>query len=254
MNGTDPFQSSRESVDWAKNHITNLESQAVAFFNTNPYSRIVEIDPNTAEKVHKVRLVKPLPVALSHIAFDAVNNLRSALDQAGFAAGILAKPGNPKYTNFPFADSAAQLEVVIKGRCKDIPQDVVNIMRGFKPYKGGNDLLWALNQLANTNKHAIVRPVATLVGGVRLVGPGSSIGGVAIGVTPWDSAKNELEFARSNPGGTFEMNVQVSSHIAICDIEFIGGKPAIAVLNDMASIVESIIMAIEAECRRIFHL
>jgi hypothetical protein len=32
-------------------------------------------------------------------------------------------------------------------------------LRRFKPYKGGNDLLWALNGICNVNKHRMLVPV-----------------------------------------------------------------------------------------------
>jgi hypothetical protein len=39
--------------------------------------------------------------------------------------------------------------------------------------------------------------------------------------------------------------------IAFDALEFLGGQPAVSVLNAMASEVERILAAIEAECRRI---
>jgi len=38
-------------------------------------------------------------------------------------------------------------------------------MISFKPYKEGIDLLWALNELCNSQKHEIIIPFALDVGG-----------------------------------------------------------------------------------------
>jgi len=47
-------------------------------------------------------------------------------------------------------------ETSANGNCKDLPPEIITLFRGFKPYKGGNDLLWALNQIVRANKHAVL--------------------------------------------------------------------------------------------------
>jgi hypothetical protein len=46
-------------------------------------------------------------------------------------------------------------------------------------------------------------------------------------------------------------NMKFRFFIAFDALEFLGGQPAVSVLNAMASEVERILAAIEAECRRI---
>jgi hypothetical protein len=238
------FDSSKYCISRAKHHLTDLEGQIDQFFSTNPYTHVVDYDPNTRENVHKIKLTKPMPVSLSGIMFDGVNNLRSALDQAIFALG------RGEFRAFPFADNSINFEKAVKGRCKDLPDEIADLVRTFKAYKGGNDLLWALNQLCNSNKHAIITPVAIARGDTTLSiiefrGPGS------LSRPVWDRAKNEMEIARLEHGGTFHMNLQVDGFIAIRDVEIVDGEPAPALLNEFIRIVEGIVMAIEAEARRI---
>jgi hypothetical protein len=209
-------------------------------------SKVVETDPDTSEEVHKIKLVKPMPVDLPGLVFDAINNLRSALDQAIYAL----KPVRGKYTYFPFASDAVHFENAIKGRCKNLPQEIRDVLRTFKPYKGGNNLLWALNELANSNKHGIISPVAIASGGtvfksVKVSGSGS------IMIPEWDRSKNEIVFYRVRPGGTFNAQFNFTTFIAIHDVEFVGGQPADAILNKFVSIVEGIVLGIEAEARKI---
>src|SRR5260370_14306351 len=136
---SDPFASSRYSIEHAKRRITELEGEVVAFWNSNPYSNAVEQNADGTEDFHKIKLVKPMPISLPGIAFDAINSLRSALDQSGYSVGIAAKTKG-KNSHFPFGDSIAEVQSRIGSSSKDIPKDIFDLMVSFKPYKAGNDL------------------------------------------------------------------------------------------------------------------
>ena len=247
---SDPFYSSKYSITRAKHHISDFERQIVEFDNTNPYIFIIDTDADTSEQIHKVKLVKPMPDALPAIASDTVHNLRSALDQTIYALKLISGNTANESTLFPFADNAANFQNTVKGRCKQLPKEIVALICAFQPYKGGNNLLWALNKLSNTNKHAIVRPVILTTGNINITG-GVITGGLIFNSRVWDRTKNEIEVFRQPKGGTLSSNVNVTVHIAMCDVEFVDGKPAIAVLNALVRIVESIVLALEAESRRI---
>ncbi|MGI8545698.1 MAG: hypothetical protein ACR2MD_19755 [Aridibacter sp.] len=138
---SDIFHSSKYCIERAKHHLSDFERQIAEFFKTNPYCLVVETNPNTSEKIQKVKLVKPLPVALPGIASDLVNNLRSTLDQAVFA--IL----KTKNAFFPIAPTLADFQNSVKGRCGGLPPEIANLISGFKPYKGGNNLTIVIGNL-----------------------------------------------------------------------------------------------------------
>jgi hypothetical protein len=48
------------------------------------------------------------------------------------------------------------------GRFKDLPQEMISLFRSLQPFKGGNDLLWALNKLCVVNKHKMLAHVAVM--------------------------------------------------------------------------------------------
>lgn len=238
------FDDSKYGVAMAKDHIANLERQIAQFFKTEPYGQTVEIDIDTGEKIYKYKLTKPMPVRLKGIARDAVVNLRSALDQVMFALG-----GRGNY--FPFSDNAREFETNMKGRCKNIPNEIKALVRGLEPYKGGDDLLYALNALSNTNKHGIITPVALCSGGITF-NQATFIGGGPKVKTPiWDRTKNEMELFRVRPETYFDVNLSITAHIVICDVEIVDGQPVAAILNLLVSKVEGIIMAIEVEARKL---
>lgn len=245
---SDLFHSSKYSIARAEQHIPDFERQVVEFFKTDLYAKVVETDPDTGHEVHKLKLIKPLPVALEGIAVDAVNNLRSSLDQVMYA---LRPSTGGRFAYFPFANEATNFGNAVNGRCKHLPQEIRDLIRAFKPYKGGDNLLWALNELCNTNKHGIIC-AAAIAGNTLNVSRATFHGGGPIFRAPvWDRAKNEMELFRRNPGGTYEANFSVTTFVMISGIELVDGQPAIAVFHNFARIVERIVMAIEAEARRL---
>lgn len=246
---SDIFHSSKYMISRAKHHFSDFERQITRFIKSNAYSVVVDNDTDASQKVQKLKLIKPLPVALPAIAADTVNNLRSALDQAVFA---ITQATGVKETYFPFSKDAAHFQNTVKGRCKDLPQEITDLIVAFKPYKGGNDLLWALNELSNANKHAFIRPTAVAVGGMYVDNLTiTSSNSIAVNMPRWDRAKNEMELFRQSIDGTAEYDIQISTYVAVCDIDFIDGKPAEAVLREFIRIVEDIVMKIEAESSRL---
>jgi hypothetical protein len=71
---------------------------------------------------------------------------------------------------------------------------------------------------------------------------------------PIYSSNGEIIFAFGSPeiGPDYDVHLTFDIAFGESSIDVISGQPAIAVLDDMIRIVESILLAIEAETRRIF--
>jgi hypothetical protein len=253
----DLLQDARYALAHAKRRAAEFQGEVAAFLNSNPYAKVIEQNADGTEDLYKIKLVKPMPIGLRGVAFDTVNSLRAALDQAGFAAARAA--GNDgRDTHFPFRENISEMQGTIKqhargeGRSKDIPAEIFAVMVAFQPYKGGNDLLWALNKLCNTQKHEIVVPMALRnAGGVvnRVIVEG---GPAAFGIpAQWDSAKQEMILVRVARGVPRSVDIQVDTFIAIGKVDGVEGQPAIGILNGLTGVVERITSAIEAEATRI---
>src|SRR6267378_5127973 len=98
---SDPFYSSKYSIAHAKRRVRELDGELTEFIKTYPYTCSVEADPQGGQDIHKIKLIKPMPTSIPGTAFDAVNNLRSALDHATYATAIAAKKSG-KHAHFPF--------------------------------------------------------------------------------------------------------------------------------------------------------
>jgi hypothetical protein len=246
-----PFHSARYSIAHAKRRIAEFESEEIAFIKSNPYTRAMEQNTDGTEDFYKIKLTKPMPVGLPGIGFDVVSNLRTALDQAGYDVAVAAGTTGKK-AHFPFGLDLTEVQSRANEASKHIPKDIFNYMVSCEPYKTGNYLLWALNQLCNSHKHEILTPVAMSIAGAS-TGRNFFEGPViSVKIPPvWDREKNEMILAHVKHGTAVQINLQLNVFIALAKVDVVDGAPALRVFNDLASIVERIIFGIEAEARRI---
>lgn len=245
-----PFNSPRMRIARAKQHIRNLDQRVKRFFDNKPYTRVTERDDEGIYDLHKIKLTKSFPAGITSVAAEAIEGLRSALDQAAFATSVLSGVPHPKSAYFPIANSAAELNNVIKGRCKDIPHEIVSLFQSFNPHKGGNDIVWALNNACNVSKHGIVIPVGMAANGIHIKHM-TVTGSFRLPAPKWNSEKNEIVFAATGPETNIEYDLNISFLIAFGEVDGIGGQPAVPILNAMANEVHRIVLAIEDESKRI---
>jgi hypothetical protein len=242
----DPFQSSLQRIARAKKHINDLDRRINKFFKKQPYARTIEDDTDGINILHKIKLTKQFPAGFTDLAIEAIEGLRAALDHATFAACVATGNSNPRNSYFPIAGSLDELDNVIKRRCKDIPPDIITLCRSFNPYKGGNDLIFALNKLCNTNKHRIIIPVGMANAGTHFKHMTIS-GPFSIPNPVWDREKNEIVFAKTAPNTKLQYNINFFFHVAFGESDIVDGQPVIPVLRKIAEEVNRIVLAIQAE-------
>jgi hypothetical protein len=246
----DPFHSSKFSIERAKDHIADLKREIQIFRDDKGSCAIVtERDADGIYDLVKLKLVKGIPRALIGHTVDSINNLRAALDQAIFAISVLGKT-RPQY--FPIRDTEAAFNEALGKFSKSFPGEISDIMRAAKPYRGGNNILWALHKICGANKHGVIRPLPLINSGMQI--SGTHRGRPAQFPFPprWDSSKNETVLIRVPVGdGECNVNLEGSFSIAFSDVEFVDGEPVLSVLDYLADVVEGIVMTIEAEAKRI---
>ncbi|MEW5913022.1 MAG: hypothetical protein AB1814_10730 [Thermodesulfobacteriota bacterium] len=156
------FSGARLKIERANQHINELDSSIQRFINTNPYSIIIEKDPNSGNNVLGFDATKPLPREVTATLGDAIHNLRAALDLAVWDA-ICCAGGTPTRDScLPFGDTEDSLITAVNKRLKKIAsKDICDlIIQGIKPYKGGNDALYGLHRLDIMDKHQ--KPIITI--------------------------------------------------------------------------------------------
>jgi hypothetical protein len=233
----------------AKHHLADLETQIKAFSEKKPWTPVVEKDGT--DDVLKVKFSERLSEDIPNIVFDCANNLRTVLDQAAFAIGRKHTGlDNPKSAKFPFGPTEDDMRNNLAGGCKDLPPEISGLFAAFKPYKGGNNALWAMNELCNVPKHKMLYPIS--------IGGGVGVGGNAIVNTMllgggWNSEKDELIYARIPAGGVQgQLNFNLTFSVAFDQVdEVIRGQNPIKALRAMTGEVERVLVVTERECRRI---
>jgi hypothetical protein len=249
----EPFTSSLRKIARAKEHLAEFEREVRVFLQTNPREMIIEPDPQEAQHViHKVRFKHSLPLSLIDAAVDAIYNLRTSLDSAVYEIALTAavftgkiKPKKEQF--FPFAGGSVEFENNLKGRCQDVPEEIYPVFRAFEPYKGGDDVLWALNRLSNIDKHGLLTiSLNSELGDVTGVG-----GMVRMYVNPvWDRNKNEIEIGTFVRNSQLNYKAQIALSITFNEVEVIAGEPALRVLDYCTDKVERILLCLESETRR----
>jgi hypothetical protein len=245
------FTSAKSVLRRANHHITELKSAAIQTFTRDkPYTYRVDYDSEAGKYIHKAIFSEEFSDDISCIMFDAINNLRACLDQMTYAIATKHRGRENKFSSFPFASNETEWPNAIKRLKNNVPAEIIAIFEGFKPYKGGNDTLWALNYIANIKKHAILIPAGF---GAALVSVPMQLGSPEFEFArePFNADGNEIELLRSQHAN-FGAQIQFTYTVVIRHSEeIINGQSPITLLDAISAEVRRVLVNTEAECRRI---
>jgi hypothetical protein len=162
---------------------------------------------------------------------------------------------------FAFGGDPDEFERDIKRKCRGVRPEIISVIRDFRPYKGGNDDLWALNKLRNIKEHRLL-VAPTLAGGMRWL---FEIAGKKVFMLDAGPA-NEPQWDNANKTLTFKTHPIVEHHpmfekiekervlfLKFGDIEGLSGEHLIPKLQAFARIVENCIDSIEKETARLLQ-
>jgi hypothetical protein len=143
-------------IERADKHLRDFRAAIVEFRKANPYGFRIERDPQTREPFYYVVEIQDIPVEISLIAGDVLQNLRSALDY--LACALVGRNGKKptKETSFPIFDDAAKYQSGYARKINGMGKYAINDITAIKPYKGGDDTLWRLHRLNNVDKHRLL--------------------------------------------------------------------------------------------------
>jgi hypothetical protein len=180
-----------------------------------------------------------------------VNNLRATLDQIGYSAAIASGKVKPRSTKFLFGGDVKDLS---NWNSKDLPAEIVDLFRSTEPYEhGSGQLLWAINKLCNTKKHANLAPARVTSATSRFTAwvPDGTPAGTGLGGSNWMPNEHELilmirPLGEPDPNitGNFEFNVSVDTVKLLWDL------PIVTVLEGVANTVSGLLISAEAICQR----
>lgn len=253
MNSSDPFDSSRQRVARAHTHIRYLDTLVKEFIGRKPYKHVVQPHPDGIHEIHKLKARRrTLPRSFVDVSTDAVENLRAALDHAAHKIAIavgITEPDILRRIAFPFCATQGDFAGRIGSCCPGFPKEILALLESFKPYERGDDVLWALNELARTSKHKTLTAVAfniTHAYTQEIIGMGSMT------FPPqWDSANNEFMLGTALRKAHLRYNVAFAFNIGFDDIPAISRHPICGVLNAIRRKIGLILDDLTLEMRRI---
>lgn len=155
------FEAARLKIARARYHVAALNSEMDKYYEQKSicYSAAYD-EPYFTYRVE----VRALPsLIIPALIGDAVHNLRSSLDI--MASDIVRLNGkDPSKVYFPFANDESGLEEMIKQKKMNLASpEAVDLVRNFRPFKGGNVTLRGIHDLDIADKHQALIPVASLI-------------------------------------------------------------------------------------------
>jgi hypothetical protein len=255
MNSPSAFESPRLTLKRAKHHIRDLKEAVQKFTYEQPWTYLIDAESRAPNVVHKMRFQKLPPADVACILFDAVNNLRAALDQIGYSAATASGKVKPRGTNFPFGkDKDGVEEVFQKNRARlTLPAEIMDLFRSVEPYEGGNgQLLWAINKLCNTKKHNTLVPtmVTGAVATFRAWVPDGTPAGTGLGGSNWMPKERELILMVVPPDVDADLSGNFSFTVSVDSVDLIRDKPIVMVLEGAAGSIADLLVSAEAICQR----
>jgi hypothetical protein len=145
-------------IERADKHINDLNLVLRAFIDSGPYVVGTKRDPQTRRLIYYIVKAEPIPVEAALIAGDVLQNLRSALDYL-VCALVRAKGKSDERSAFPISDQepvSNEQKARFNTKIDGMGDEAKEIIRGIKPYKGGDDILWSLHALNNRDKHRLL--------------------------------------------------------------------------------------------------
>lgn len=144
-------------LQWAEQHIGKFELEIRAFHDSYAYSAAEFIHPETGARTVQVSNPPAIPPQFIFIACDAVHNMRTALDYL-VCELALANSKTTSGVSFPITSNKVEFGGTdAQRRIRKLSSSAKTFIRSLRPYKGGNDLLWALHAIDRVDKHLYLR-------------------------------------------------------------------------------------------------
>ena len=239
----------------ANEHLQELTQEVTSFFDSIPYKVGTKVDPSSRKLIYYVQNAEDPPEKVALLAGDVIQNLRSALDQLAYQLFMKNSGGIGSVRNiyFPIAKDFSSYEARKQSDTNGMSVTAKALIDEIKPYKGGNDTLWQIQELNIIDKHRALVTVgssfqsldigANMSAVMKESFPDKDIPSFSLFLKPADilfplATGKELFFdapdAKPNPEMQFRFNIVLN------EPDIIEGEPIIEALQAMVSEVESL--------------
>jgi hypothetical protein len=133
------------AIEWAAQQLPMLQNRIERWANS--YTARIAIEGG--RKAYYLT-IDPLPAIINAETGAIINSIDTSLDLLSGALAARNGYPNSKDVYFPIRQSLADFQKI---NIKELSTADFGVIARLRPYKGGNDLLYALRALDNTRKH-----------------------------------------------------------------------------------------------------
>lgn len=247
----DPLGEPKLKIKWAKRETQKINSLITDYIKTKPYGQRTEVDLNSFQKVFKFGLTQQPPELLRVDVGQTINVIRSSLDLLMVALATLHAGSNiTKTVKFPFGKTEDIFLGEINRIKNMVPVDAVAMIKGLKPYSGGNSFLFALHDADVNGKHRKIVDVRLFAKNLKMEGLIEiKTAGFFVfkksAFSDWASLEEGTEFFRLPLDSTNNLKYDVTFDIVFRNINTIEGQSVTATLQQFLNLVESIVLSFE---------
>lgn len=154
-------------IERAAKHINDFDAEWRTFAARAYTLNIADELDGDGRRPVRLSINEEVPTSLSACVGDAINNLRTALDYLIYQLLDLNHIDVGPHHYFPIGRDADHFASSYAGKVQGIGQTAEELIKGLKPYKGGTDGFWQLDELCKRDKHRLlvtvmVKPPDTL--------------------------------------------------------------------------------------------
>jgi hypothetical protein len=250
----------RQKAKRAKEQFHDLDAEVRVFRDSCPYEVIPDYDTKPGQIRYCLASVKPVPLKIAHLSGEVIHTLRSTLDHLVYQLLLAANPTAPdeerSRVDFPIYDPAKQTEARAFRHIQPLGPKVVKAISSFKPYKGGNNLLWALHVLDNISKHRTLLTIGIVHGGIDFTDAlhalmEKSWGGavprfksrasVSTARTGYPAEVGDVLFVGFPVDEEVNQKLQFPYQITLSESEINAGEPLLETLHGMADFIDNML-------------
>ena len=226
----------RVKLEWANDHIGQLDRRIVEFVNGGACKIVEETDAQTGEAVTRVNFTIPLPTDIPCLAGDILHNLRAALDHLMYR---LLPPTTDvqeqRRRAFPIGRDGQHYQNGERSRrMQALRPDLTQRIDQMEPYQGGRGhAIWQLHELNVIDKHRLLLTVGLASHHVWRLPTLSPVG---IGIFRRRSKTVVLEHRASVPDSLVEPRTgNATITIAINEPSIVPVRPLVPALKDFSA-------------------
>ena len=232
------------AIDWASAQLPLIEQEIEAWRRLPPYEIMAEDDPAIGKKLLRLRIRRYLPPTLNAAVGACINSFRTSLDLLASALAVRNGKSPSSSRHFPFAQTAANFvdPAFVAKRKKWLSASDMAIIEAAKPYRGGDDLLYALHQLDILRKHERLLRFEVFVSQFTMDVASAEQGFER--VFPWPCFEEDALIGRTDiNAASYDLQLEIS--VLFHETSFFPAQPIIPLLRQLRGTAHSIVQQFE---------